>query len=241
MVDLKEEEILGDAISTHWYYVTKGRVMRDILRGITAPTVLDVGAGSGVFAKQLLKTDDFQSAACIDPNYPQERSETHNGKPIHFQRGYNSAPCKLALMMDVLEHVDDDVGLLREYAAHIAPGGHIFITVPAFQFLWSAHDVFLEHRRRYSKKMLLDAVRAAGLEPVKTRFFFVSLLPVVAAIRLAKRALLKQGKLEPRSEMSLMPRPVNALLTLIHDIERLTLFRVNGVAGLSLLCLCRKK
>ena len=52
------------------------------------------------------------------------------------------------MIADVLEHVDDDLALLRQYAAKLGEGGRIVITVPAFSFLWSGHDVFLEHRRR---------------------------------------------------------------------------------------------
>lgn len=240
-MDLKEEEILGDAIKTHWYYVTKGRAMRQMLQHLNPGVVLDVGAGSGVFSRQLLDTGKFRGATCVDPNYPEDRDEIYKGKPLRFRRAHDGLRYKLALMMDVLEHVDDDVALLREYAATLEPGGHVLITVPAFQFLWSGHDVFLEHRRRYTKKMLLETVRKAGCEPVKTRFFFGTLFPVVAAIRLFKKHLLDKGKIEAHSEMKPMSPGMNRALTIIHDIERITLFPVNGLAGLSLFCLCRKK
>ena len=53
-------------------------------------------------------------------------------------------------MMDVLEHVSDDVGLVREYAKRAKPGTRFVVSVPAFMWLWSGHDVFLEHHRRYT-------------------------------------------------------------------------------------------
>jgi hypothetical protein len=52
--------------------------------------------------------------------------------------------------MDVIEHVEDDVGLVREYANKVAPGTRFITTVPAFMWLWSGHDVFLEYFRRYT-------------------------------------------------------------------------------------------
>ena len=58
--------------------------------------------------------------------------------------------CRVILLMDVLEHVDDDVGLLRAYAEPARPGTRFIVSVPAFSWLWSAHDEFLEHRRRYT-------------------------------------------------------------------------------------------
>ena len=54
------------------------------------------------------------------------------------------------LLMDVIEHIEDDVGLVGEYVNKVAPGTQFIATVPAFMWLWSGHDVFLEHVRRYT-------------------------------------------------------------------------------------------
>jgi hypothetical protein len=235
-LDLKEEDILGDAIHEHWYYVSKGRAMRQVLGRIRTNEVLDVGAGSGIFSRQLLDHGVADSAICLDPLYPEERTHSHNGRPIAFVRNVDIVRQNLVLMMDVLEHVDDDVGLLRRYA----PQGHVLITVPAFPFLWSGHDVFLEHRRRYTRSMLEDTVRKAGLEVVRLLFFFGALFPAVAAVRLVKNTLRRQGVVEAKSELSLYPSWLNKALIAVHDVERNTLFPVNRLAGLSLFCLCKK-
>jgi hypothetical protein len=235
-MDLKEEDILGDAIHGHWYYVSKGRAMRHLLGRIRTNEVLDVGAGSGIFSRQLLEHGVADSAICLDPLYADERTESHSGRPIAFVRNVDIVRQDLVLMMDVLEHVDDDVGLLRRYA----PQGHVLITVPAFPFLWSGHDVFLEHRRRYTRVMLEETVRKAGLEVVRLLFFFGALFPAVAAMRLARNRLLHQGVVEAKSELSLYPSWLNKALIAVHDVERHTLFPVNRLAGLSLFCLCRK-
>ena len=235
-MDLKEEGILGDAIHEHWYYVSKGRAMRQVLGRIRTKEVLDVGAGSGIFSRQLLDHGVAESAICVDPLYAEERTESHNGRPISFVRQVDSVRQNLVLMMDVLEHVDDDVGLLRQYA----PQGHVLITVPAFPFLWSGHDVFLEHRRRYTRSKLEATVRQAGLEVVQLLFFFGALFPAVAAVRLVKNKLLHQGRVEAKSELSLYPSWLSKALIAVHDVERHTLFPVNRLAGLSLFCLCRK-
>jgi hypothetical protein len=116
----------------------------------------------------------------------------------------------------------------------------MFITVPAFNFLWSGHDVYLEHKRRYTIKSVENAVRAAGMIPVKSRYFFGVLFPVVAVIRLFGRALLKIGKKEARSDLKPCPVLLNTFLVLLHDFERITLFRINKIFGLSVFCLCRK-
>src|SRR3546814_19735603 len=69
--------------------------------------------------------------------------------------------------MDVLEHVEDDAGLLRTYLDKAPPQAQAVITVPAFQFLWSHHDVFLEHHRRYTLKTLSRVVERAGAVPLR--------------------------------------------------------------------------
>ena len=239
-MDLKEEAILGNAIENHWYYVSKGRALRDFLGDVKAPQVLDVGAGSGIFSRQLLDEGLCESALCVDPNYGEERCEQHHGKQIRFVRRVDGGQQKLLLMMDVLEHITDDIGFLKEYANSLDRGGHILITVPAFQFMWSGHDVFLEHRRRYTIGTIEAVVRDVGLVPLKTRYFFGSLFPLVALARLVRRMLLERGVTTARSELKVYPTWTNKLLIKIHDLERKCFFAFNRSFGLSIFCICRK-
>src|SRR3546814_448423 len=65
-------------------------------------------------------------------------------------------------LLDVVEHIDNDVAALRGMAECLAPGGKILIAVPAHQWMWSAHDVVNHHHRRYSKASLAKAIADAG-------------------------------------------------------------------------------
>lgn len=239
-MDLKEEDILGEKIHEHWYYVSKGRAMRKFLGDMKVPEVLDVGAGSGIFSRQLIDEGLCDSAVCVDSNYSEEKTEDYNGKQIRFVKTNEKSSQKLILMMDVLEHVPDDLTFLEEYVDSMEAGGYVFITVPAFQFLWSGHDVFLEHYRRYTIGMVETVVKKAGMIPVKSRYFFGSLFPFVAAIRLIKKALLDRGALKAHSELKPYPHWLNNALITVHDIERRTFFGFNKLFGLSVFCLCRK-
>ena len=163
-MDIKEQDVLGDRIGQHWYYRAKGEAMRRLLGPRAIRHVLDVGAGSGVFSRMLLQGGAGE-ATCVDPAYPAEHDETEAGRPIHFVHEVGQTDADVVLLMDVLEHVDDDAALLAEYAGKAGAGARFLITVPAFQWMWSGHDVFLEHRRRYTLKMLEDVVRRAGLVP----------------------------------------------------------------------------
>lgn len=240
-MDVKEESVLGDQVGSHWYYVSKGRAMSAMLRGINVPEVLDVGAGSGVFSKRLLDERIAQRAVCVDPAYAAESAEEHGGRAISFVRSIARPDQKLVLMMDVLEHVDDDVVLLRQYTESLPRDARILISVPAFAFLWSSHDVFLEHRRRYTKRSLLRVVAEAGLEAIHSRFFFALLFPVVAAMRAVDRWRFSRREFEPRSALRAYSAPINRALVATHDIERTLLFPFNAWCGLTLFCLARPR
>ena len=233
-MDLKEEDILGADIGRHWYYRSKAAALRRMVRGLGPRRILDVGAGSGFFSRHLLAETEAQSALCVDIGYASERDDSEAGKPVLYRRDTGPTDCDLVLMMDVLEHVDDDRGLLRHYAAKVPSGAHFLVTVPAFAFLWSGHDVFLEHKRRYRLGEIEAAMGEAGLPVVRGAYYFGLVFPLAAAVRLATR-----GAPEPRSSLKKHGALTNGILTTVCAVE-LPLFPINRLAGLSAFVLARK-
>ncbi|MBD3660711.1 MAG: methyltransferase domain-containing protein [Arenibacter algicola] len=235
-MDVKEIDVLGEDIDRHWYYRTKANLMTRALDGVAVSRVLDVGAGSGFFSRHVLETTAAREALCVDPNYAEEHDETVNGKPLAFRRTAVDFDADLILMMDVLEHVDDDVGLLQGYSA-ANPRALVLITVPAFEFLWSGHDVFLDHKRRYTLDTLAPVVRSAGLDVVWAGYGFAPVLPIAAALRLLDNALGKGDA--PQSQLKRHHPLVNAALYGLCALER-PLFRANRLGGLSAFCLAKR-
>ena len=233
-MDLKEEDILGADIGEHWYYRAKAAALARAVRRLAPRRLLDVGAGSGFFSRHLLIEGGAQSALCVDTGYAQERDETVAGKPMQFRRDCGQTDCDLVLMMDVLEHVDDDRALLRHYAGKVPPGAHFLVTVPAFSFLWSGHDVFLEHKRRYRLPEIEAAMREAGLDVAFGAYYFGFVFPLAAAVRLAAR-----GEATPRSSLRKHGALTNRLLRAICALER-PVFPINRLAGLSCFVVARK-
>ena len=90
----------------------------------------------------------------------------------------------LICMFDVLEHVEDAAGALARLASMLEPGGKIVVSVPAYMWLWSDHDVVLHHFRRYSRPRLRADLTAAGLRVQKLSYFNTALVPAAAAARL---------------------------------------------------------
>jgi hypothetical protein len=205
--------------------------LRSIIRDLRPSSVLDVGAGLGFFSRALLKETELATAICIDPCYPADRDETVAGKPLRFRRNANRSEADLVLMMDVVEHVPNDVDLVSEYAAKVRPGTHFIVTVPAFMWLWSDHDVFLEHYRRYTLPGIEHTLRAGGLRIERGCYFYATLLPLVAAQRISG-SLLHGRNFAPRSGMRDYGAFLNALLWTICRLE-LPLFAANRVAGLT--------
>lgn len=183
-MDLKEVPLLANGADTHWYYAAKSAALLRCVGDRLPRRVLDVGAGSGFFAKTLLQQTPAQSAICLDTGYSDEWSELVEGKAVDFRRGVAAPACDLVLLMDVLEHVDDDGALLRHYVDSAPPGARFVVSVPAFSWLWSAHDTFLQHRRRYTLDQLLRLVADAGLEPLAGFYFFAAVFPAAALRRL---------------------------------------------------------
>ncbi len=233
-MDLKEEDILGADIGRHWYYRAKAAALRRAVGDLGPRRILDVGAGSGFFSRHLLAETAAQSALCVDIGYPSERDDSVAGKPVLYRRDTGPTDCDLVLMMDVLEHVDDDRGLLRHYAARVPSGTHFLVTVPAFGFLWSGHDVFLEHKRRYRLGEIEATMRDAGLRVMRGSYYFGLVFPLAAAVRLASRRTT-----EPKSSLKQHGAMTNGLLSALCAAE-LPLFLLNRLAGLSAFVLAKK-
>ncbi len=233
-MDLKEEDILGAEIGRHWYYRSKAAALRRIVAPLRPRRLLDIGAGSGFFSRHLLAETPAESAFCVDINYAEDRDDSVAGKPVRYRRDTGPTDCDLVLMMDVLEHVHDDRGLVRHYAAKVPAGAHFLVTVPAFAFLWSGHDVFLEHKRRYRLPQIESALGDAGLKIVRGAYYFGLIFPLAAAIRLADR-----NTTEPRSSMKRHGAVTNGLLGALCTAE-LPLFPYNRLAGLSAFVLAKK-
>ena len=228
-MDIKEENAIGGNIGDHWYYRAKLAALRRMIPGPGPGSILDVGAGLGFFAASLLQSTDARKAVCID-RYPADRDETRAGKPLLFRRAIEHSDADLVLLMDVVEHVADDIGFVRDYAMKVAPGTRFIVTVPAFMWLWSAHDEFLEHLRRYTLGGIERVVRAGGLRVERACYFYGLLLPVAALSRRLERLRRHGGA--ARSQMRDFPPALNALLWSICRAE-LPVFRANRLAGLT--------
>lgn len=142
--------------------------------------VLDVGCGDGYVLGRTIGAIDVSLGVGFDPELSDDliRQLGKDGTPytlVNRQSALQGNRFDLILLLDVLEHADDDLGLLASIVQdHLAPLGHMLITVPAFPFLFASHDVFLKHRRRYNLRQLLHVVCSSGLSVKRQGYFFFS-------------------------------------------------------------------
>lgn len=222
-MDLKEVALV-DPMS-HWYYQAKlfalGRAV-----GKFSPTwskLIDVGAGSGFFSRSIADFRTGQQVICVDPNYELEQIEEAGN--LRFVKAPPMSGGDVYLFMDVLEHVANDVELLRSYINNARPGAKVFITVPAFMSMWSVHDEYLEHFRRYRLAEVVDVVSRAGLKIVHKRYLFGLIFP---AAWLFRRFM---GTGRSRSDLSSVNKYFNVVLRSIVKTEHVLWW--NPVFGVS--------
>lgn len=237
-MDVKETDILGDTINEHWYYKSKAKAMMKYILPTNSPRkILDVGAGSGFFSHYLLEHTNTEEAYCVDISYPKNFDEKVFNKNIHYRQSIDVINCDLVLLMDVLEHVDNDIELLKIYIDKVPVGAKFFISVPAFNFLWSGHDVFLEHKRRYTLHQLQNVVRDAGLHIEDSSYYFGLVFPIALATRFLNNII--NAEQHTQSQLKQHSFIINTILKFICFIE-LPFIKMNKFAGLSIFCLATK-
>jgi SAM-dependent methyltransferase len=159
------------------------------------------------------------------------RSVEHCVLPEQFP--FDDKKFDLIVMLDVLEHIHDDQASLSVVHSRLTETGWFLVTVPAFQFLWSSHDVFSHHFRRYTRALLRERLRRAGLTIRYESFFNAALLPAVAAVRLIKNKVV--GNQVASSDNAMPPSLINTFLTWILGSERHAMGRVRLPFGVSLI------
>jgi SAM-dependent methyltransferase len=202
-----------------WYWWHRGR--RAVVRGLLArhapraARILDVGCGSGATTLSLRR---FGSIVGVDLGPHALRLARARGLAV-ARASAARLPARpgafdLVVALDVLEHLDDDVAAAREILAALRPGGVLLATVPAYPWLWSAHDEALHHRRRYRRRELVAALECAGFEVALCAYAMGSILPAAIVVRLYERWI-RRAPARRESGYIVVPAPVNALLAWI--------------------------
>lgn len=228
-MDLKEAKA-GDP-NDHWYYRHKSRVILKSIKRLTKTysPVIDVGSGSGFFAQKVKENFGSEKVTCVDPNYDEAQIGYRDG--IEYQIAPPREGGNLYLFIDVLEHVEEPDALLANYAVNSLPGAVFVLTVPTFMSLWSPHDVYLGHCKRYTLIELEALATKCGMEILETRYLFAPIFPLVYIYR----KIFKNR--EPSSDLKAASFLTNFLMGLLLKIDLIA--RSNRVFGTSAFVVAR--
>lgn len=222
--------------SHHWWFVARRRILRDQIASLKlspASRILEVGCGTG---GNLAMLSLFGNVSAVEMD-PTARALSQSRTDAKVSAGHlpNHLPrfdfqFDLIVAFDVLEHVDDDHASMTVLTKLLSPGGRLFVTVPANPWMWSSHDVVHHHKRRYTRRTMLDLFEKSGLKVEKSSYFNTLMFPVVALARLAQKMLGKGGG----GDAALPSLAINRILLGAFSAEMIPLRYVSFPLGVSL-------
>lgn len=225
-----------------WFQARKNIVLKLISRHIELKKnfkILDVGCGTGMMIEAIKNT--FQiNAAGID-NSPEAIKFSKKRELNIFLSSAEKIEQKadsidLIMALDLIEHIENDAASLKEFNRVLKKHGYLILTVPAFNFLFSAHDAINEHRRRYRLKELGNKINLAGFKIIKISYYNSLLFFPILAAKLIKK-LTKDNHDHLKKENYIF----NFILKKIFSSESFILKYFNLPIGASIICLAQKK
>jgi SAM-dependent methyltransferase len=232
---------MADTEAHHWWFSGRRAIISHLIASMKLgpdAKILEIGSGTGGNL-EMLSSFGKVSALEMDSTARSIASEKTGGR---YDIRAGSCPADipfagdkfdLICLFDVLEHIEEDLPTLSAVRGLLKKGGRVLITVPAYRWLWSAHDEFLHHKRRYTREELRRKVMASGFNCTRVTYFNTLLFPLAAIVRLKDRLL---GN-STASGTGIPPAPVNWIFSGLFGLERFILSATNLPFGVSLLCI----
>jgi SAM-dependent methyltransferase len=249
--DIRSPEQLEE--DKHWWFASRTRallaMMDPILPGRDLK-LLDIGCGAGNMIHHLSRYGQVKGVE-IDPRpvavahqrgYDVDQGDATQGLT------YADASFDVVSALDVIEHNQDDMSILREIHRLVKPGGHTVITVPAFMWLWSHNDDINAHIRRYTASELRKKLQDVGFRIRRMTYNNFLVFPMAAALILLRRGRKSEPELashhlsedEYQVEMEPASPPVNFVLTIVGWVEAQLLRLVSLPVGTSIIAIAEK-
>jgi SAM-dependent methyltransferase len=215
----------------HWWYRERKWLLKKFVEMyLIKGKALDVGASAGYYSQTLqelgLEVLAFENEPVGVAICQSRGLQTMAGNAESLEISSDSQD--LVIMMDVLEHIENDSAAVREVSRVLKPGGFFFLTVPVGMELWSDHDVQARHFRRYEYKQIQEMLTQNNIQILNYEYWNVILRP----------ALILRRRYFHGNDIGLPSKPVNLLLATIIKLERVLPF--GKLRGVSLIVIGQK-
>jgi len=222
----------------HWWFAARRNIVRHLLESLPlppSPLILEAGCGTGGNL-QILSELGRVTGVEMTPRAAAMARERGTADVLTGFLPDGMPPLKqkfdVILLLDVLEHIADDVDSLAALRKLLAPGGYVVVTVPAFPFLWGRHDIVHQHKRRYVDSTLRSSIMKSGLRVRHISYYNTLLFPAIAALRIFERFLKNARSLDP---LAVPAGFLNRALCALLSSERHVVTRGRLPFGISLL------
>jgi ubiquinone/menaquinone biosynthesis C-methylase UbiE len=228
----------------YWWFKGRRKIVYSILKSLREShnnVLIDVGCGTGI---TLREAGGFYKKIGIDESlialsYSKKRGGAGLIKGSVYKLPLEDGYADVILMLDVLEHLDDEKAALDQIYRVLKPRGTFILMVPAYQFLWSGEDEISDHKRRYVKNEIKSIIMSGGFGISNITYFNFFLMPVIYCAILLNKVFNRKALHE--SDLKPLPKIINSILTLIVYFESFLLKFISLPFGASILCVAAKQ
>ena len=241
-MDTQMYQQMREVEDKHWWFVARRSILDKVINRLTLPEdaqIFEAGCGTGGNLAMLARHGQVygmeldETARLVASNLKQ--GEIKPGR-LPDDIPFENRQFDLIVLLDVLEHLEEDGASLQALYEKLKPSGWLLITVPAFAWMWTRQDELLHHKRRYILQNLRQVVSNAGYHVSFVNYFNFLLFPLIAGIRILLK-LLNQGG----NEAAMPPNLINRILTSLFAIESHLIARLSLPFGVSILLLAQKE
>jgi ubiquinone/menaquinone biosynthesis C-methylase UbiE len=181
----------------HWWWEGRRELLKVLMRPNQSNKILDIGCGTGETLTFLEQTFPGSSVYGVDNyqlavNFTKKRGHKKIYKASAYKLPFRNNSFDIVLFLDVLEHLKDDWGAIKEAKRVLKPGGKIIITSPALSFIWSNHDTAQGHQRRYTRHQISQLAAENNLKITFISYFnFFLCFPIIAVRLISKNPIFK--------------------------------------------------